>query len=348
MQARQLMVFRTPDWEDGYGGDLLTEPPPERRAQFNPNDRDGLATMLLECARDTIARVGWGKFENEAADPTDRELPPIWRKTPRTGSRWAGHVWDACTVAPDGSLQIRLRLTVRFVDWQLDGVSTTRLGFRLEPSSNEAARLKPYLSSDIEEDYYFLTHGWDLKQPVVLCVRDDWEDVRAAGDRTLTPDDRDAIERILTAEATSAIEDWEADFDVPVGMKPDSHFGRWLVTQQQHQERALEWDRIFGDDAILQAAFAAYEANNVPEVLPSKWAGWTWEAWGDEPGDAHRHWEFAGALYLRLTVRDVVWRKGRVAKLIYDLEPRLRARQTVCVRNIRMKPMAEDLFAMVV
>lgn len=65
----QLMVFRSPDWEDGYSGDLLTEPPPERTAWCDPDDRDGIAAVLLECARDTIARVGWGEFESEAADP---------------------------------------------------------------------------------------------------------------------------------------------------------------------------------------------------------------------------------------------------------------------------------------
>ena len=330
MPARQLMVFRSPDWEDGYGGDLLTEPPPERTAWCDPDDRDGLAGVLLDCACDTIACAGWGDFENEAADPTDPELPPIWRKTPRMGSRWAGHVWDACTVDDDGSLHTRLRLTIRCVEWLLDGVSANT--HNLGPS--DRSRLRPHIPPDIEDGYYSLTHAWDLKRPMVLHVRDDWEDVRAAGDRALAPDDRDAIEKVLTAEATRAIEEWEADFGLPVGMKPDSHFGRWLAAWQQHPERALDWHRIFDDDEILEAARAAYEVADVPEVLPSKWAGWTWEAWGDESGDEHRHWEFAGALYLRLTVRDVVWQEGRVAKLVYDLEPKLRSRQKACVQNI--------------
>ena len=192
----------------------MTEPPTERTAWCDPDDRDGLATMLLECARDTIARVGWGEFENKAADPTDAEnCPPLWRKTPRMGSRWAGHVWDACTIedqrfSPDSLL----RLTVRCVDWQLNGAQAdTHFGL----SSADQARLQPHIPPDIEDDHYSLIHAWDLKRPVVLHIRDDWDDVRDAGNRTLAPDDRDAIEKVLTAEATSAIEEWEADFDVP-------------------------------------------------------------------------------------------------------------------------------------
>ena len=350
MQTRQLMVFRSPDWEDGYGGDLLTEPPPERTAWLDPDDRDGLAALLLECARDTIARVGWGGKEAETTLPIDRgfspddpKYSPIWRRTPNGCSRWAGHVWDACTVSSDGYLRILLRLTVRFVDWRLDGVSTTQLGFQWEPSSCEAARLRPYISPDIKGDCYSLTHAWELKRPVVLYVCDDWEDVRTAGDRAIAPDDRDAIEKVLTTEATRAIEEWEADFDVPLGMKPDSHFGRWLAARQQHSERALDWDRILDDDKMREAALAAYEASNVPEVLPSKWAGWAWEAWGDEPGDEHRDGESAGALYLRLIVRDVVWQAGRVARLVYDLEPKLKFRSKECVQNTQAASVAPGL-----
>ena len=55
-------------------------------------------------------------------------------------------------------------------------------------------------------------------------------------------------------------------------MKPDSHFGRWLAARQQHPERVPDWDLIFADEKILEAARAAYGAADVPEVLPSKWA----------------------------------------------------------------------------
>lgn len=102
--------------------------------------------------------------------------------------------------------------------------------------------------------YYALTHAWDLKRPVVLHVWDDWEDVRNAEDRTLAPDDRDAIEEVLIADAKSAIEEWEADFDVPADTKPDSHFGRWLAARQQQPEQAPDWDRIFADEKVLEAA----------------------------------------------------------------------------------------------
>ena len=317
-------IFRSPDWEDGYGGDLLSEPPPERRAWCDPDDRDSLAATLLECARDTIARVGWGEFENEAADPTCPELSPIWRKTPRVGSRWAGHVWDACTVEPDGNLRIVLRLTVRCVAWQpADMQDETRQ--RLV--QGDSPLLRPHIPPDLDEDYYALSDGGSLVHPVELRLihlpgsdggevwHEEWTD-------PLKPDNREDMNAALVKAATRIIEHEDENCFGPPGGETDSHFGRWLDMQRSCPDWKIERDQIFIDRAARQAARAAYAAADVPNTLPSIWAGHVWEAWGDEPGDRHRDWEFAGALYQRMTIRDVVWQDGRVAELVYDLDPR--------------------------
>ena len=323
------MVFRSPDWEDGYGGDLLTEPPPERTAWCDPDDRDGLAAVLLECACDTIARVGW-RPEFEELDLHKGARPSIWRKKLNMTSHWTGHVWDARTVESDGSLRIHLRLTVRFVDWQLDGESAT-------PRGHALSRRQPHIPPDIAEACYALTEGPDLARPVELefghynprCGY--LLEIDETG-RALKPDDRDGIEAALAGVAERIIEVGREKYGWPPEAVVDSHFGRWIAMRQRPGQDWF-WDRNPGDD-LLQALRAEYEAADVPDNLPSTWVGHVWEAWGAEPDDGERYGEQAGAVYLRLTIRDVVWQEGRVARLIYDLEPELRSRQKACVQNI--------------
>ena len=333
MPDRQLMVFRSPDWEDGYGGDLLTEPPPERTAWCDPDDRDGLAAMLLECARDTIAQVGW-RPEFKKFEPSKWARSPIWRKKLNMTSHWAGHVWDACMVEPDGSFLIHLRLMVRFVDWQFDDGSVCHVGY-------DTTRLQPHIPLDIEEDCFSLVEGRELSQPVKLDLSHydpRFEDLLELDETDLTfrPDDREGIEAALVKAATRVIEAGSEKYGWPPEAVVDSHFGRWIALQKQPSDEWF-WDRYPTDEEI-DAARKVYAAADVGEKLPSTWAGHIWEAWGAEPGDHERYPEQSGALYLRLTVRDVVWREGRIEKLVYDLEPRLRDRRTACVQNIPAAP----------
>ena len=207
-----------------------------------------------------------------------------------------------------------MRLTVRDVVWrgeagQLDGE-------------------RPHISSDIEDEAYTLST--DVATPAPLRMRiidfpagggDIWDELWTD---PIRPDDREGIKAALVSAATRMIEGEDENCGGPPGGVTDSAFGRWFdVRVHRGGEPGLQRETIFTDEKAMQWAWAAYAAAGAPTHLPSIWAGHVWEAWGQEPGDEWRDVEYAGALYMRLTVRDVTWSNGTRARIEYDLDPQL-------------------------
>lgn len=320
----QPIVFRTPDWEDGYGDNLLVEPPPERTVWFALDDRDGIVAMLRDCARETIANVGW--HPRLHAYEGRKRSPLLWRVTPSTNCRWAGHVWDACTVGPDGERRILLRLMVLFVDWRLHGqpiwgpYSWSRL-----PRDADERELLPHISPYAADGEFAVFDGSDLDRSVDLnldttpgAVHREAVDLR----------DRATMEQALH---DAVVENLESRPSWKVGDRSheetDSHFGRWyaleldrlLADAPSRPVRAWDWspEALTGHRAAYAAALAR---GDVPADLPCTLADYRALAWT-------RSYPFnEGVTCLRLIVNDIVWNKGRVADLHYIVEPELTTR----------------------
>ena len=315
----QEIVFRTPDWQDGYGDGLLTRPPPERTARLAPGDRSAVVALLLACARETIASVGWCAALDEYRG---RNLSPlIWRATPATDCRWAGHVWDACAVGDDGAHRLLLRLVVLFVDWRVDDepIWGDHLFSRL-PQGTDPVHARPYLSPYIEDGDYCLIDGDDIHRPVTL------ETGRAAADRieNVPATDRAALEDALRDAVIQRLNGNSSWVWSRTHAETDSHFGRWyhreLKRLQADAGKALQWD--WNPEALPRhrAAYDAAMANgSVPAVLPSTVAGSVTQVWTR----SHPYDRGHGSTLMRLTVKDVEWEDGRVVNLDCDQEPRL-------------------------
>lgn len=335
MRPAQQILFTTPDWEEGYGVGLLTQPPRERLAWYSPDDRDGLTAMLLTCARETIAAVGWCEALSTYSGP--KRSPLLWRATPTSECRWAGHVWDARTVGDDPT--VLLRLMVLFVDWRYRGnriwgdFAYSRLPREADPTD-----LQPHLSPYADDCEYCLIEGSEIDRPLDIQLAEG----SAVPLEAWTIDDRIRLERVLHETAVSQLNEgnswwvWSKRHS-----ETDSHFARWYALEMQRLEakatRLLPTAHWNWEPDQLPLHRAAYEramaAGEVPAELPSTIKGYAVHGWTEEFPFGHVD---VGATFARLTVTNVFWDNDRVAHLDYVLEPR-RQERDLCTDSWSMQ-----------